>query len=195
MLTLSGHRVYRHRVIIPLNGKLPMKLKLSEMSHVAEIIGAFAIVLSLVYVGVQVKDSAAATRSAAVNDASESVQLWYLEMGSNRQASDLWFSAMTSSDPISTNDEFQFMMMMHACMLGFQKSYLLVEEGTLDADYRDSITFALVAVKDLPGMHRYWRQRRGFLHRGFAEYVDGLFLRDSVDTLDMYKRSENEPDK
>jgi hypothetical protein len=182
-------------VIIPLNGKLPMKLKLSEMSHVAEIIGAFAIVLSLVYVGVQVKDSAAATRSAAVNDASESVQLWYLEMGSNRQASDLWFSAMTSSDPISTNDEFQFMMMMHACMLGFQKSYLLVEEGTLDADYRDSITFALVAVKDLPGMHRYWRQRRGFLHRGFAEYVDGLFLRDSVDTLDMYKRSENEPDK
>jgi len=33
------------------------------------------------------------------------------------------------------------------------------------------------------------------LHRGFAEYLDGLFLRDSVDTLDMYKRSENDPDK
>jgi hypothetical protein len=129
-----------------------MKLKLSEMSNVAEIIGAFAIVLSLVYVGVQVKDSAAATRSAAVNDASEAVQSWYLEMGSNRQASDLWFNSMTSPAPLPTNDEFQFMMMMHAVMLGFQHSYLLVEEGTLDADYRDSITFALVAVKDLPGM-------------------------------------------
>ena len=172
-----------------------MKLKLSEMSHVAEIIGAFAIVLSLVYVGIQVKDSAAATRSAAVNDASEAVQSWYLEMGSNRQASDLWFNAMTSADPLPVNDEFQFMMMMHACMLGFQNSYLLVEEGTLDADYRDSITFALVAVKDLPGMDRYWRQRRGFLHRGFAEYVDSLLLRDSVETLDMYKRSENGPEK
>jgi len=33
------------------------------------------------------------------------------------------------------------------------------------------------------------------LHRGFAEYVDGLLLRDSVETLDMYKRSENGPDK
>ena len=172
-----------------------MKLKLSEMSNVAEIIGAFAIVLSLVYVGVQVKDSAAATRSAAVNDASEAVQSWYLEMGSNRQASDLWFNSMTSPAPLPTNDEFQFMMMMHAVMLGFQHSYLLVEEGTLDADYRDSITFALVAVKDLPGMDRYWRQRRGFLHRGFAEYVDGLLLRDSVETLDMYNRSENGPAK
>ena len=102
---------------------------------------------------------------------------------------------MTSSDPLSTNDEFQFMMMHHAVMLGFQNSYLLSEEGTLDADYRDSITFALVAVKDLPGMARYWRQRRGFLHRGFAEYVDGLLGQRSVDTLDMYKRSETGPDK
>jgi hypothetical protein len=82
-------------------------------------------------------------------------------------------------------------MKHHALMLGFQNSYLLCEEGTLDADYRDSITFALVAVKDLPGMDRYWRQRRGFLHRGFAEYVDGLLQRGSVETLDMYKKSEN----
>ena len=171
-----------------------MKLKLSEMSNVAEIVGAFAIVLSLAYVGVQVKDSAAATRSAAVNDASVAVQSWYLEIGGNRQASDLWFNSMTSSDPLSTNDEFQFMMLHHSVMLSFQNSYLLVEEGTLDADYRDAITFALVAVKDLPGMDRYWKQRRGFLHRGFAEYVDGLLLRDTVDTLEMYKGAENGPD-
>lgn len=172
-----------------------MKLNLSEMSNIAEIIGAFTIVLSLIYVGIQVKDSAAATRSAAVNDASDAVQAWYLEIGSNRQASDLWFNSMTSPTPLSTNDEFQFMMLHHAVMLGFQNSYLLVEEGTLDADYRDSITFALVAVKDLPGMTRYWKQRRGFLHRGFAEYVDDLLLRDSVDTLEMYKRARNGTDE
>ena len=169
-------------------------MKLSEMSNIAEIIGAFAIVLSLVYVGIQVKDSAKATRSAAVNDASVAMQSWYLEIGSNRQASDLWFDSMTSPEPLSVNEEFQFMMFHHAAMLGFQNSYLLSEEGTLDADYRDSITFALVAVKDLPGMGRYWRQRRGFLHRGFADYVDGLLLQDSVDTLDMYKSSESGPD-
>ena len=165
------------------------------MSSITEIIGAIAIVLLLVYVGIQVKDSAKATRSSAVNDASVAMQAWYLEIGSNRQASDLWFNSMTGAEPISTNDEFQFLMMHHAVMLGFQNSYLLSKEGTLDADYRDSITFALVAVKDLPGMDRYWRQRRGFLHRGFAEYVDGLLLGSSVNTLDMYKKPEDDPVK
>ena len=78
--------------------------------------------------------------------------------------------------------------------MGFQNSYLLSKEGTLDPEVREAVTFAIVAVKDLPGIDRYWRQRRGFLHRGFADYVDALLLRDSVETLDMYKRSENAPD-
>jgi hypothetical protein len=172
-----------------------MKIKLTEWANIAEIVGAVAIIISLLYVSIQVRDSTSAIRSTATNDAATAMQSWYLEMGSNRQASDIWFNAMTSSDPLSTNDEFQFMFMHHAVMLGFQNSYLLAEQGTLDAGYRDSITFALVAVKDLPGMDRYWRQRRGFLHRGFAEYVDGLLLRDSVETLEMYNISENGPAK
>jgi hypothetical protein len=65
----------------------------------------------------------------------------------------------------------------------------------LDAEYRDAVSSTILAVKDLPGFDRYWRQRRSLLHGGFAEYVDGLCLRDTIETLDMYKRSENGPDK
>ncbi|MCW8926337.1 MAG: hypothetical protein OQJ84_08780 [Xanthomonadales bacterium] len=155
-----------------------------------ELIGAFAVVVSLIYVGVQVRHSAGAVRSAASNDASVAMQNWYLEIGSNRQASDIWFNAMTSPEPLSTHDEFQFMMSMHSCLLGMQNSYLLSQEGTLDAEFREAITTAIVAVKDLPGMSRYWRQRRDFFHTGFAEYIDGLLARDAIETLDMYKRPD-----
>ena len=46
-----------------------MKNKLSEMASIAEIIGAFAVVISLIYVGIQVNDSAVAVRSSSANDA------------------------------------------------------------------------------------------------------------------------------
>jgi hypothetical protein len=170
-------------------------MTLLEWGALGELIGGVAIIGSLIYVGVQVKDSAKATRSAAANDATVSMQTWYLEMGSNRQTSELWLNAMRSPEPLSTHDEFQFLMLMHAVFLGFQNSYLLSQEGTLDPEIRKALTFAIIAVKDLPGMGRYWRQRRGFLHSGFANYVDGLLLRDSIETLDAYKRTENGPDK
>ena len=159
------------------------------LGAIGELIGAFAVVVTLIYVGIQVRHSAGAVRSAAANDASVAMQTWYLEMGSNRQASDMWFNAMTSPEPLSTHDEFQFMMSMHAVLLGMQNSYLLSKEGTLDAEFREAVTTAIVAVKDLPGMDRYWRQRRDFLHNGFAEFVDGLLGQDAIETLDIYKRS------
>jgi len=167
-----------------------VRLKLSEWANLAEILGAVAVIVSLIYVGYQVNVNTSAIRSAAANDASVAMQTWYLEMGSNRQSSDMWFNAMTSPEPLATHDEFQFMMMMHAVLLGMQNSYLLSREGTIDIEFREGITIAIVAVKDLPGMRRFWRQRKGFFHSGFAEYVDGLLAREAIETLDMYKRAD-----
>jgi len=165
-------------------------MNVQDLAAVAEIVGGLAVVVSLIYVGLQVSDSTSAIRSTAASDATTAMQSWYLEMGSNRQASDMWFNAMTSPEPLSTHDEFQFMMSMHSVLLGMQNSYLLSKEGTLDAEFREAVTTAIVAVKDLPGMDRFWRQRRGFFHTGFAEYIDGLLGQDAIETLDIYNRSD-----
>ena len=63
-----------------------MKNKLSEMASIAEIIGAFAVVVSLIYVGIQVNDSAVAVRSSFANDANVALQNWYLQIGSDQRA-------------------------------------------------------------------------------------------------------------
>ena len=162
-------------------------MNLQDWASIAEIVGGIAVIVSLIYVGLQVHDSTSAIRSAAASDATTAMQSWYLEMGRNRQASDIWFDAMHSPEPLPAHDEFQFLMSMHTAILGMQNSYLLTKEGTLDSEFREAVTTAIVAVKDLPGMERYWKQRRGFLHTGFAEHVDGLLARESIETLDIYK--------
>ena len=167
---------------------------LETAANYADVIGGIAVVVSLIYVGIKVNKSTSAIRSSAASDATVAMQSWYLEMGTNRQASDIWFNAMTSPDPLETHDEFQFMMSMHSVLLGMQNSYLLSREGTLDEEFREAVTTAIVAVKDLPGMGRVWSQRRGFFHSEFAEYVDKLLLQDSIDTLDMYKTKKSELD-
>ena len=60
-----------------------MNMKLPEVASIAEIVGAFAVVISLIYVGVQVNDSAGAVRAASANDANVAVQSWYQQIGSD----------------------------------------------------------------------------------------------------------------
>ena len=169
-----------------------MKLKLSELASIAEIIGAFAVVISLIYVGVQVNDSAGAVRSAAANDANVAVQNWYMQIGSDQQTSELFYEALTSEEALSNQEEFQFLMMFHGIFLAFQNSYLIAEEGTIDVELREALTGVVIGVKDLPGWGRYWRQRKSYLHPGFADYVDQLLKQEKSVSVDIYRTSEAE---
>ncbi len=172
-----------------------MKSKLSNLASIAEIIGAFAVVISLIYVGVQVNDSVSAVRSASVNDAAVAVQNWYLQIGSDAQTSKIFYDGLTSKEPLQTYDEYQFLMIFHGAFLGFQNSYLIAAEGNIDVELLDALTGAIVLVKDLPGTKRYWRQRKSTFHLAFVSYVDELLDQDSISAMDMYRNSEVEPDR
>jgi len=164
-----------------------MKLKLSELASFAEIVGAFAVVISLVYVGAQVSDSAGAVRSAAANDANVAVQNWYMQIGSDTQSSEHSYNSLTSEEALSNQEEFQFLMMTHGVFLAFQNSYLLAEEGTIDVELRDGLTRVVLGIKETPGFRRYWRQRRGYLHSAFADYVDQLLKQEAEISMDIYR--------
>jgi hypothetical protein len=171
-----------------------MKKKLSELASIAEIIGAFAVVISLIYVGIQVNDSAGAVRSGAANDANVAMQSWFLQVGSDQQTSDLVYRGLLSEEPLSNAEEFQYLMMMHAVFLGFQNNYLLAEEGTIDPQLRESVTMSINGVRQLPGMRRFWRQRKSYLHSGFVEWAEHILNRDTEITMDLYRLPEAIPE-
>jgi hypothetical protein len=167
-----------------------MKLKLSDYAEIAEIISAFAIVLSLVFVGFQLSDNAKATRSATANSSISSISNWYAALGTNEQASANFFNAITNPDTRSPEEWFQYVMAFHSVMLNFQNSYYLVEEGTLDFEIRDSLTAAIAAVKDQPGFLLYWQQRKPIFFPEFQAYVDLIIVSDQVNSEGVYKKIE-----
>ena len=120
------------------------------------------------------------------------MQNWYLEVGSSQQTSELFYRALISDEALRNDEEFQFLMMMHGVFLGFQNSYLLAREGTIDTDLRESLTMSIAGVRSLPGMQRFWRQRKAYLHAGFAEWVEEIFARELEPTVDIYRLPEEE---
>lgn len=172
-----------------------MRSRLADMAHLAEIVGALAVVVSLVYVGIQVRDSVGASRSASVNDANVALQSWYLEVGTNQQASSLFYRGLMSPEALPTvEEEFQFLMTFHGVFLAFQNSYWLTQEGTLDPELLEALTAAILGVKDTPGMRRYWRQRKSYLNASFAEYVEQLLERETNTSMDIYRPTDPVPE-
>ena len=104
-----------------------------------------------------------------------------------------FYEALMSEEALSNQEEFQILMMFHALFLAFQNSYLLAEEGTIDVELREGLTSVMLGVKDLPGMKRYWRQRKSYLHSEFADYVDQLLKQEARVDVDIFRIPEAEP--
>lgn len=162
-------------------------MKLKKWALIAEIVGAVAIILSLLFVGIELNDSTRATRSATANQAISTVTGWYATIGNNAQASAVFWNAMADPDSQTPEEWLQFVLNLHGLLLSFQNSYYLAEEGTLDPEVHESITEVLVGVKDQPGFHRFWQQRRSIFFQGFQDYVDEVLASDRVNSEGLYK--------
>ena len=158
-----------------------MKFKLSDMASIAEVIGAVAIVVSLIYVGVQVKDSTRAVRSATANETSAALSTWYREIGTDPEAGRVFLDRMTNPELLSREELFRFIFLAHSVMLEFQAVFYLAQEGTLDPELQASITNTLLAVKDQPGMALYWEQRGNLFQPSFQTYFNALIASGGPD--------------
>ena len=168
-------------------------MKLKQWASFAEIIGALAVVTSLVYVGIQVNDSAGAVRSASANNANVALQAFYLQVGADRETSSTMYRGLMSEQALTNEEEYQFLMLLHGAFLGFQNSYMLVEEGTIDEEFLNSLNTTIANIHRLPGLQRYWRQRRSYRHPGFVEWVDRASVQGVEVTMDLYKAPDGEP--
>lgn len=166
-------------------------MSLEQLGLIANIVGAISIVVSLLYLAIQIKDNARSSRSAAVTDATTAMQAFYQELGSNPASCKLFLEAVTNPNALSEQDQFQYVMLMHSCFLGFQRSFFLAREGTLDVALRDSIGTAMHAINRTPGMHLYWRQRKAYFQPEFVDWVEGLLGREPLIDMDAYRIHQN----
>jgi len=159
---------------------------LSLYASIAEIIGAVAVVVTLIFVGVQLRANTKATRSATSSAASTATGEWYWNIGSNAEASSTLWRFLNHPEELTDPERFQGIFILHGTVLAMQNSFLLAREGTLDFGVTKTITTALLSVKDLPGWGYYWDNRKEFFYPQFQEYVEGLVATKDTQVKGIY---------
>ena len=164
------------------NGGTSLKLRLSDLAQVAEIVGAVAIVVSLIYVGAQVEDSTRAVRSATANETTNSISAWYESVGNDPRSVRIFYAGIRDPDSLSAEDWLQFVFISHALLLKYQTAFYLAQEGTLDTDISRTITSTLSGTRESPGFLRYWAERGSVFEPEFRAYVDDIIANGTTNT-------------
>ncbi len=131
-----------------------MNQNLSDWASVAEIVGAVAIVLSLLFVGVEVRHS---NTLAATESLREGTQIWVNEYEQNfgtEESTAFMRRALNDYDDLDDDERGRFFAAMMGFLAAYDTIYNQYEGGLLREEVFVSIALAYYALVEMPGAKR-----------------------------------------
>lgn len=164
-----------------------MSLKSLDAKAVLELVGVLAVVISLIFVAMELNENSRATRSAIAAETISSVSEWYLATAEDEELAELFRQFIVDPRPLTREQRYRAVLHFHAYMVVAQNSFYLEEEGTLDPRIRRSVTEPINAIGENSGVHYYWEQRKPiFVNENFKAFVEETIAAEGTHSSDLY---------
>lgn len=165
-----------------------MKIKLKKFALIIEILGGFAILISLIFVGIQLRENTRATRSSTATATIGTMTNWYVTMGTDAETSSAFWKFLSNPESLEKEEQLQHIYILHGLLLTFQNSYYLAKEGTLDERIPESLNQVIIGVKDQPGFQMYWKSRKSIFFKEYRDYVDEIMNSETKVSEGIYNQ-------
>ena len=152
-------------------------MTLLEWGALGELIGGIAIIGSLIYVGIQIRQNTRAVRGFTLQMNTDFWGTLCLRLA-EPEMSQAYAAGMAGKPDIRPDHYIQFFFICRSMFLGLENQYYQFHQGTLDREiyfaYERSIQTQLLAS---PGFRICWQQTRVACSPNFVAYVDSMIER------------------
>jgi hypothetical protein len=136
-----------------------------------EIIGATAVVISLLYLGLQIRSQTRQAKFAAAHD----ISIGYREAMdhfSGPYASKLYIKALSGTDNLDDSELFHLVLGSQKMLRVWEEAFYLHSEGQLHGKHWEGINRQFRAFLDLPVFKYTWKMRSEFYGDEFRSMVE-----------------------
>ena len=147
----------------------------TRWSRVLEFIGQGAVVVSLIYVGVQVRQNTAAIQTSTSQEAYQQNQEMGLLVMESAEMASILFQATENLAALSPTDSLRYRRWLNVTLNLYEAVYTNALQGTMESEMARGWLHDLPDLRCEPGMGDYWEERRSAYHRAFAAAMDSAF--------------------
>ena len=147
-------------------------MTLEAFNYIAEIIASIAVIASLLYVGLQIKQNTAATQATAAQSFAEVDTEFVGLINTSNNLADILHRGAKGLSAIKGGELIQFMAFHDAVVMAIQSAYVQWDNGALDDRLWGSFKQALMDLLVQPGQREWWQHRRHWYSQDCQEYVD-----------------------
>jgi hypothetical protein len=147
-------------------------LRSDNWKSIAEFVGIAAIVLSLVMVSYELRQSTAVATAQAIFDVNTIFDESYRARAQNPDLDELVEKGHSNPEALSERERSQFRAWLRADMNVAEATWFYQDRGIIPEEGFDGFMEAICSRVESPGGTKYWEKEARFFAAGFRQSVD-----------------------
>jgi hypothetical protein len=138
------------------------------ISAIGQIVGAFAVVISLIYLAREIRSNARAARVASM----DTIVRWLGQLAVHPHLRELYYRGIHDLDSLEGPDLVGFSVLMNQFFHIVEEMYYQRLEGHADPRLWPEVEAPLREIIAYPGVQAWWRLRSNWFNDEFAKFID-----------------------
>ena len=146
-------------------------MDIMELGAIGELVGGVAVIGSLLFVGVQVRRSAQATRRAVAQGALDASAIFLEHVSASQELSVLLFQGFDDHAGLSPEQQQHFGLLFFSELRRWESIVHQSDTGALDDADWEGLRHTMVEILGRPGLKGFWASYEQNFNTSFREFV------------------------
>jgi hypothetical protein len=152
-------------------------MKLKKYALIAEVVGGLAVVIGLIFVGLELRQNTLMQRVTATQALSVNYENAVDALGKDTETACIYVRGINGLDNLNGIERYRFFVLwFHVLRAGEQLHYYSLE-GMVDTRIWRGYERQLDEVFRYPGVQQYWQSRKDWYSDEFQDFVDQMIVR------------------
>ncbi|NNL84200.1 MAG: hypothetical protein HKP27_01020 [Myxococcales bacterium] len=148
-------------------------MTIQDWGSIGEAIGGIAVIASLVYLMIEVRQNTVTARLATVQTIADSFANWTAALGRDPKLVELYVGGLGDSKTLSATEQLQFDFLVLTLVRKLENAFAQYRGGNVQEVEWRSWSVPIRLILSTPGGKRWWAEWSGQLSDEFRTYVDG----------------------
>ena len=141
------------------------------VSAIGQVVGAVAVVISLIYLTNEVRNNARATRLSSMRSLSDAINQYFKTVAEDGDLAELWYRGIYDFESIKGASLMRFSSLMDYLFRIYEDTYYQHREGHLDARIWEGFEAIMRDINAYPGIQAWWRSRSHWFSQQFRQFI------------------------
>jgi hypothetical protein len=155
-------------------------IALEEAYYLAQISAGIAVVFSLIYVGIQLKQNTRAIRLTTMESVLQQFREHEALVCQSDEVADIFWRGHQDPSGLKGPEVMRYHQLCNYYYKSFENAYFQYRDGVLDEDNWSSLKQFFIDVGNLPGMQQYWNKRKNWYSNKFQVFMDEEIISDQL---------------